>query len=149
MSTLSYPVLIANPRGRASSVEVKLLVDTGAMFTCLPTQQLESLGLAPQWGVPITLADGRREEWRATEILMTIDGRTLHTTCLFGPPGSLQLLGAVSLEQFALAADPLTRTLVPTRVPMAYGSIHGLRTPGPRSRSQKRDPISRNARLDP
>ena len=119
MSTFSYPVLIANPRGGASPVEVKLLVDTGAMFTCLPAQQLESLGLAPQWGVPITLADGRREEWRATEILMTIDGRTLHTTCLFGPPGSLPLSGAVSLEQFALAVDPLTRTLVPTRVPMA------------------------------
>ena len=119
MSTVTYPVLIANPRGTASTIEVKLLVDTGAMFTSLPAPQLESLGLTPQWGVPITLADGRREEWRATEILMTIDGRTLHTTCLFGPPGSLPLLGAVSLEQFALAVDPLTRTLVPTRVPMA------------------------------
>ena len=119
MTTFTHPVLVANPRGNASPVEVKLLVDTGAMFTCLPTPQLEALGLAPQWSVPITLADGRREDWRATEILMTIDGRSLHTTCLFGPPGSLALLGAVSLEQFALAVDPLTRTLVPTRVPMA------------------------------
>ena len=119
MSTFTYPVLVANPRGGTAPVEVKVLVDTGAMFTCLPSPQLEALGLAPQWGVPITLADGRREEWRATEILMTIDGRTLHTTCLFGPPGSLALLGAVSLEQFALAVDPLTRSLVPTRVPMA------------------------------
>jgi hypothetical protein len=65
------------------------------------------------------LADGRQEEWGATEVLMTIDGRTLHTTCLFGPPGSLALLGAVSLEQFALAVDPLARALVPARVPMA------------------------------
>lgn len=119
MSTFTYPILIANPRGGASPVEVKLLVDRGAMFTCVPAPQLEALGLTPQWGVPITLADGRREEWRATEILVTIDSRTLHTTCLFGPPGGLPLLGAVTLEQFALAADPLTRTLVPTRVPMA------------------------------
>ena len=94
MSTFTYPVLVANP-------------------------QLEALGLTPQWRVPIALADGRRDEWAATEILMTVDGRTLHTTCLFGPPGSLPLLGAVSLEQFALAVDPRTRTLVPTRVPMA------------------------------
>ncbi len=119
MSTFTYPVLIGNPRGLASPVEVKLLVDTGAMFTCLPTLQLEALQLAPQWRVPIVLADGRGEDWPAAEILMTIDGRTLHTPCLFGPPGSLALLGAVSLEQFALSVDPLNRTLVPTRVPMA------------------------------
>lgn len=119
MSTFTYPVLVANPSGSAPPTEAKLLVDTGAMFTCLPSPQLETLGLTPQWRVPIALADGRRDEWAATEILMTVDGRTLHTTCLFGPPGSLPLLGAVSLEQFALAVDPRTRTLVPTRVPMA------------------------------
>jgi len=119
MSTFTYSVLIASPRGDTSPVEVKLLVDTGAMFTCVPTSQLETLGLTPQWSVPIMLADGRREEWGATEILVSIDGRTLHTTCVFGPAGSLPLLGAVTLEQFALAADPQTRMLVPTRVPMA------------------------------
>lgn len=114
-----YSALIANPRGDKPPVEVKFLVDTGAMFTCLPASQLEALGLIPEWPVPITLADGRHGEWMATEILLTINGRTLHTTCLSGPPGSLPLLGAVSLEQFALSADPLNRTLVPTRVPMA------------------------------
>ena len=119
MSTFTYPVRVANPRSDAAPVEVKCLVDTGAMFTCLPRPALEALGLSPQWRVPIQLADGRQEEWSATEVLMTIDGRTLHTTCLFGPPDGLPLLGAVSLEQFALSVDPLTRTLVPARVPMA------------------------------
>lgn len=114
-----YSALVANPREDKPPVEVKFLVDTGAMFTCLPTPQLEALGLTPQWRVPITLADGRHEEWMATEVLLTINGRTLHTTCLFAPPGSLPLLGAVTLEQFALSVDPLNRTLVPTRVPMA------------------------------
>lgn len=121
MSTFIYPVRIANPRGSASSVDVKCLVDTGAMYTCLPSPELEAFGVIPQWRVPIKLADGRQEEWGAAEILMTIDGRSLHTTCLFGPPTGLPLLGAVSLEQFALSPDPLARTLVPTRVPMASG----------------------------
>ena len=119
MSTFTYTVHIASPRAGAAPVEIKCLVDTGAMFTCLPSPQLDALGLAPQWRVPIVLADGRREEWRATEVLMTIDGRTLHTTCLFGPSDGLPLLGAVSLEQFALSVDPLARRLVPTRGPMA------------------------------
>ena len=118
MSTFTYPVRLANPRGNASPVEVKLLVDTGAMFTCLPRPQLEALGLTSRRRVPVVLADGRQEDWPATEILMTINGRTLHTTCLFGPPDGLPLLGAVSLEQFALSVDPLSRTLRPARVPM-------------------------------
>ncbi len=87
---------VANPRAIASSVAVKCLVDTGAMFTCLPGPELEALCLTPQWRVPIRPADGRQEESAATE-----------------------MLGAVSMEQFAFAADPLARTLVPTRVPMA------------------------------
>lgn len=119
MSTFTYPALVANPRDGAPPVEVKFLVDTGAMFTCLPARQLQALGVAPQWGVPIMLANGRQEEWMAAEILLTIDGRTLHTTCLFGPSESLPLLGAVSLEQFALSVDPLNRALHPARVPMA------------------------------
>ena len=119
MSTFTYSVRVANPRREASSIGVKCLVDTGAMFTCIPGPELEAIGLTPQWRVPIKLAAGRQEERSATEILLTIDGRTLHTTCLFGPPNGLPLLGAVSLEQFALSADPLARTLVPTRVPMA------------------------------
>ena len=118
MSIFTYPVLVANPRGDRPPIEVKCLVDTGAMYTCLPGPFLTDLGLTAQWRVPIVLADGRREEWSATEILVTIDGRSLHTTCLFGPPDGLPLLGAVSLEQFALSADPLARTLTPTRVPV-------------------------------
>lgn len=121
VSTFTYPVRVASPRVERAQIDVKLkcLVDPSAMFSCLPRSQLEGLGLSPTWRVPIVLADGRQEEWGATEILMTIDERTLHTTCLFGPSDSLPFLGAVSLEQFALAVDPLARALVPTRVPMA------------------------------
>ena len=52
------------------------------------------------------------------EVKCLVDTGTMFT-CLFGPPDGLPLLGAVSLEQFALAVDPLVRALVPTRVPMA------------------------------
>ena len=121
MSTFTYLVRVANPQQTTPPIDVKLLVDTGAMFTSLPTPQLDALGVSPRWRVPIRLADGRQEDWSAAEILMTIDARTLHTTCLFGPPDSLPLLGAVSLEQFGLGPDPLARRLVPTRVPMACG----------------------------
>src|SRR5262245_22866894 len=33
-----------------------LLVDTGAMFTCLPRPKLEALGLTSRWRVPVVLS---------------------------------------------------------------------------------------------
>ena len=51
---------------------------------------------------------------------MTLDGRTLHTLCLFGDPGDLEVLGAYTLEGFALAIDPVQRRLIPAIV---YGAL--------------------------
>jgi hypothetical protein len=50
---------------------------------------------------------------------MTLEGRTLHTLCLFGEPGDLGVLGAYALEAFGLAIDPVQRRLVPT---ILYGA---------------------------
>ena len=55
---------------------------------------------------------GQVVERLAAEVLMTIDGQTMHTLCLFGEPGELEVLGGVTLEQFGLAVDPIQRRLV-------------------------------------
>ena len=53
------------------------------------------------------------------EILITLEGRTLHTLCLFGEPGDLEVLGAYTLEGFGLAIDPVQRRLIPA---ILYGA---------------------------
>ena len=58
-------------------------------------------------------ADGRRLELPLTEIRFTIDGRSLTTPCLISAREAPALLGAVTLEAFGLAADPVQKTLVP------------------------------------
>src|SRR2546428_11135635 len=113
MSTFTYLVRVANPRGNAPPIEVKCLVDTGAMFTCLPRPDLEALGLTPQWRAPVKLAGGRREEPRGIWILMTICGRMLRPTWLFGPANGWKLLRALSVRQLALCNHPPPRKLVP------------------------------------
>lgn len=40
------------------------------------------------------------------EILITLEGRTLHTLCLFGEPGDLEVLGAYTLEGFGRRLIP-------------------------------------------
>jgi len=49
----------------------------------------------------------------------TLEGRTLHTLCLFGQPGDLDVLGAYTLEGFGLAIDPVQRRLIPA---ILYGA---------------------------
>ncbi len=58
-------------------------------------------------------AVGRRLELPLAEVRFTIDGRSLTTPCLVGAPEAPALLGAVTLEAFGLAADPVQKILVP------------------------------------
>jgi len=52
--------------------------------------------------------------------MIALEGRTLHTLCLFGQPGDLEVLGAYTLEGFALAIDPVQRRLIPA---ILYGAV--------------------------
>ena len=44
---------------------------------------------------------------------MRLDGRSRHTACGFGDEGTEPLLGAVTLEEFALGVDPVNGRLLP------------------------------------
>ena len=47
------------------------------------------------------------------------EGRTLHTVCLFGDAGDLDVLCAYTLEGFGLGVDPVQRKLIPA---LQYGA---------------------------
>ena len=64
-------------------------------------------------GIPLQLANGAVIERDGAEAVVEIDGARRTTVVIFGDPGSVPLLGAVTLEQFSLAPDPVARRLVP------------------------------------
>ena len=66
--------------------------------------------------------DGQVTERGAAEVLITLEGRTLHTLCLFGEARDLDVLGAYTLEGFGLGLDPIQRKLVPA---LQYGAAAG------------------------
>jgi clan AA aspartic protease len=94
---------------------VPVLVDTGATWTTLPQDIIDELGCSPISSRQILLADGREETWPLTIVLVTLEGQELPTVCLIGPHGGPSLLGAVTLEEFALSVDPVARRLVTVR----------------------------------
>lgn len=91
---------------------VDLLVDTGAAWTMLPGEVVTQLGLTPNRQRAVTLASGERVTYLAGQIAIQLNGEELITPFLAGPPGCLALLGAVTLEEFGLAPDPVRKKLV-------------------------------------
>lgn len=110
---------LAHPTEPSRAREVSLLVDTGATFTWIPEEVAAGLGLDRVGSRSVRLADGRVVERPLTQAVITLNGEQLTTPCLVGDPGSDFLLGAITLESFSLAADPVNRRLVPVIQPQA------------------------------
>jgi predicted aspartyl protease len=119
VGTFFAEVQIASPARPDRRETVKLLVDSGSLYTWISASWLRNLGVLPTERRRILTIEGRATERAAAEILITLDGRTLHTLCLFGDPGDLEVLGTYTLEGFGLAIDPVQRRLVPA---ILYGA---------------------------
>lgn len=92
---------------------VEALVDTGATYTWIPREILDELGVQPEEDWPFVLADGRETTYPIATVRVLIGQRVRHTIAVFGEPESEPLLGAVTLEEFGLAVDPVHRRLMP------------------------------------
>jgi len=108
-------VTVANPADSQQSFTDAVWVDTGALYTFVPEERLQAIGLQPKFARDFVLADGRRDRRLVGEASLTIDGLNETITCLvvFAPPGSLLLLGATALENFGVEADPANQRLRP------------------------------------
>jgi clan AA aspartic protease len=115
VSTFAVPAILSNPERAERAVTVDLLVDTGATYTLLPADIVATLELATPYEQAAVLASGEQISYRVGEVRFRLGEEERVTVFWLGPRGSRGLLGAVTLEQFGLAADPVNRRLV--RVP--------------------------------
>jgi len=89
------------------------LVHTGSLYTWIPRPRLERLGLHPSGTSAFQMAAGTIIERDITEAFVQLNGDSGHTIVVFGDAGDQVLLGAYTLEGFALCADPVNKRLVP------------------------------------
>jgi clan AA aspartic protease len=95
---------------------VRMLVDTGATYTVLPSDLVKRLGITPApRRLKVRLADGRGKSMRVGTVFVRLLGREAAETALIGSRGVEPLLGVEALEALGLAVDPASRTLKPTR----------------------------------
>ena len=106
------PIEIGRP-GQEQFASLRALVDTGSTYTWIPRHVLERLGVTPEEERLFELADGREVRYPVAWIHIRMRGRAQPTIVVFGAPHSEPILGAVTLEEFLLAADPVHKRLIP------------------------------------
>lgn len=100
-------------------LSIRLLVDTGALFSVLPTKSWKALRLQPERTAEFVLADGTSIERGVSECRFEIEGSAATSPVVLGEANDGALLGAVTLETLGLMLHPLTREVLPMRLMLA------------------------------
>jgi predicted aspartyl protease len=106
---------VYRPDGSGPRIAVTLLVDSGAVYSLLPTHVWQQLALVPRRHVDFSLADGTTITRGVSECSFELDGLAATSPVVLGEADEVPLLGAVTLETLGLVLNPLTRRLVPMR----------------------------------
>ena len=109
-------VKVGNPAKPKVLVELEFLVDSGAIYSVVPSAVLRKLGVKPVATQEFRLADGSAIKRRKGIALFQYEERIGGADVIFGEKGDHTLLGAFTLESLGLALDPLKRELRP--IPM-------------------------------
>lgn len=115
---------VANPARPKKSIEIELLVDSGAMYSLVPSPTLRKLGIKPTDRQSFILADGTEITRRFGAATFVINGKRRASPVIFGEKDDSPLLGVVTLESLGFALDPFKRVLRP--LPMILGRASGV-----------------------
>ena len=105
---------VTGPTGQ--SRQLRLMVDSGAAYSLLPTKVWKAIKLKPMETLSFTLADGTTIDRDISECQIALNGAERHTPVILGVPGDEPLLGVVTLEILGLVLDPFKRTLQPMKM---------------------------------
>lgn len=108
---------VIGPTGKKA--KVKFLVDSGATYTLVPLKAWQKIGLRPLRTVPCMLADGTEVIRKVSDCYITLAQGQRQTPVMLGEEDDEALLGMVTLEEFGLVLNPLTRKLQPMRMMLA------------------------------
>ena len=112
MTVFQYPLEVGDTAGQRFE-RIEAVVDTAASYTQVKGYLLRSLGHEPTDHEEFELANGATVELGIALVPLRIDGKIRSTYCIFGNDDANNLLGATTLENFALGVDPRNHTLIP------------------------------------
>jgi len=102
---------IANVASPERTEKLEFLVDSGAIYSVVPTPVLERLGIKPLAQQEFRLANGEKITRQKGVAVFRYKDKVGGADVIFGEEGDATLLGAFTLEALGLALDPLKREL--------------------------------------
>jgi len=109
-------VEIAHPGKTKIRQEVKLLVDSGALYSVVPREILTKLGIRPYGKETFLLANGEQINREIGDAVFFYKDKRGPSKVIIGEPGDSALMGVVTLESLGYALDPLRRELKPLKM---------------------------------
>ena len=122
MSLTYIQASIANPARPRRSARLKFLLDSGAMYSVVPTFVLQRLGIKPGKTKTFIIADGTEIKRSLGEARFRFNGEEGTSPVIFGEKSDSILLGSISLEVLGFILDPFKRELRP--LPMMLASLY-------------------------
>ena len=110
---------IGNPANPAVTEEVEFLIDSGAIYSVVPSEVLNRLGIKILTKQEFKLANGETIVRKKGGALFKYGEKIGVADVIFGEKNDSTLLGAFTLEALGLTLDPLKRELRP--LPMIIG----------------------------
>ena len=115
MGTVKVTIGVGDSQGQRFE-DVEVVVDTGSTYTAVPREMLRRLGVPVERPLPSETADGRIVLVDVGRTIIRLEGLEFSTPVIFAEEGEPSLLGVVSLEEAALAVDPLAGRLIPANL---------------------------------
>jgi clan AA aspartic protease len=106
-------VEVGNPANPEVRDKLEFFVDSGAIYSVVPTPILQGLRIKPLSDQEFRLADGTKIVRKKGIALFKYKDKIGGADVIFGEEGDSVLLGAFTLEALGLALDPLRRELKP------------------------------------
>jgi len=98
--------------------DIEVLVDSEAIYTSIPRNILEKLGLKPIAKQKLRLFSAEVVEHDIGGVVVEYKGRRAIVPVIFGESGDIPVLGVTALESLGYQLDPVTKKLKPVELLM-------------------------------
>lgn len=112
MAIVFLKVKVSNPSSPKKSKEFEFLVDSGAIYSVMPKEELKSLGIKPTSQEEFILANGETIKNPVGNAYFEFKGKVRVAPVIFGKKGVF-ILGATTIEALGMILDPIRRELKP------------------------------------
>lgn len=121
MGLTTLQIDVGNPANPGVTEGLESLVDSGAIYSVVPSPVLDKFGLSPLTEQESRLANGSRIVHKKGWALFKYHDKIGVSGVIFGEDGGSVLLGAFTLEALGLALDLIKREL--RELPMTAGQV--------------------------